>query len=171
MSDGVSTEAAVAGEAAAAAVEEVQSREAVVDMAVSASMTAGEAAELADTATTNAVMAVDTADGASMVAESAMEQTQQVAYLTADMLEGIRAENDAKMREMREYIDSRVPLHPPVEETTTEPEFEEVDANGPSVSDTGRAGESTAEDASESGQAGGSGAGPEKRYGLRHKRR
>jgi hypothetical protein len=173
MDETVSPEATVAGEAAAAAVEEVQSREALADAtlnAVAAAVVAEDTAEQAHAEASQASDVADTAAGiaieASDAAAIAQEQTQQVAYMTADMFESLRAENDQKYREMREYIDSRIPL--PVK-TTGDDGVEEIEAdNGTGrVSDSGDG--SDADGSSE--KSGASGASRQERYGLRHQRR
>jgi hypothetical protein len=166
-----SVEATVAGEAAAAAVEEVQSREAIVESVQETSILAEvaltEAANANDTASmagSEALVANERATQAAVEAEEAQAQTAQVAYMTADMFEALRAENDEKMRQMREYVDSRVPL--PVK--TGDDGVEEISADGTAgVSDSGQS-ESDGDGAPEKQSA------PrprEERYGLRHRRR
>lgn len=183
MSDEMSPEATVAGEAAATAVEELHSREAVVDAATLAAMEASDASATAYEAHSEASQAVTYAETATAMASDAQATAQEAsevaavtAYMTEEAFNAHREETDAMLREMREYIDSRVPLPAPVEET---PAFEEVEADGATArtdvrnsdgSDTGdgeTGGSSSGGEESNSGEA----AGPKARYGLRHKRR
>lgn len=171
MSDSLSVEAAVAGEAAAAAVEEVQSREAVDAAATEAVITADTAIENSTLAVESALSAQSQSDeavrAAAEAAESAAaasEQAATVAYMTEEAFATYNAANDAKLREMREYIDARVPLPTPSQSTV-----EEVDADDrTSVSNPGESG--TSEDTSQ-GEVGSAGGAGEKKRGLRHRTR
>lgn len=128
--DNLSVEASVAGEAAAAAVEEVQSRQETDAAATEAVLTADVAAEAASDAENTAhaaaetsIIAAETASLAEQSAQAAQEQTQAVAYATAEAFEALRAETDEKLRAMRDDISSRIPL------PTPQDTVEEVDAN------------------------------------------
>jgi len=167
----ISVEASVAGEAAAAAVEEVQSREEVAEqasgaamIAMSAEATAVDATDRAAAAQDTAVVATEIAADASDSAAQAQEQTQAVAALTVEMFEAYRAETDEKLRAMRDDISSRIPLPDP------QPAFEEVDADvRTNVSNTGQSG--TGESGSDGTGTGQAGEPPQARRGLRHRSR
>jgi hypothetical protein len=171
MSDtDVSIEATVAGEAAAAAVEEVHAREEVVETANDAFF---ESAIAADTAAMAEGVAADAHETAVIAVESAAiahevaAEAQQTAYLTAEALQSVVDENDAKLRQMREYIDSRIPLPSPEPPAVEEIEAESH-AGSSGVSDNG--GESHSDDAAEKSGAE-AGQPRQERYGLRRGRR
>jgi hypothetical protein len=176
MSDtDVSVEATVAGEAASAAVEEVHAREEVVETAQSAAVealeaviVASEAEQSAQAAESTAAVAVEVAATAQESAEQAQQQTEAVAWATQEAFAAHQSSTDEKLREMREYIDSRVPLPTPEQ---TQPEYTEVEATAHGIgtdvsnSGTGEAG-SSGEESNGAAQGG-----FEKQYGLRHRRK
>lgn len=169
----MSPEATVAGEAAATAVEELHAREDVAESAqeasVAASLAVGEASvavETADTAVGIAAESFETSQEAAATAEAATEAIASVGYATAAALEELDARNEQRMREMREYVDSKIPVGPPV---TEQPEFEEVEVNGGSPISDNRTGSEAEGGDSETGA--GQPEKPTARYGLRHKRK
>lgn len=172
IDDDISIEATVAGEAAAAAVEEVHAREEVIetaDIALSESAVAADTAAMAEgvaaDAHETAVIAVESA----AIAHEAAAEAQQTAYLTAEALQSVVDANDAKLREMREYVDSRIPLPTPEPETPAVEEIEaESHAGSSGVSDSG--GEPHSDDAAEKSGAE-AGQPRQERYGLRRGRR
>ena len=166
-----SPEATVAGEAASAAVEELHAREAVAETAADAYVEAAVAADVAVQAeerATDAVeassVAVEVAVQASEEAQQAQQATEAVAYMSLEAYEAHRVETDEKLREMREYIDSRIPL--PTQEPVNQ--VEEVEVNGGTGNSDSGAGPGTAEGSSSEE---GASQKPSARYGLRHKRR
>jgi hypothetical protein len=168
----VSVEATVAGEAAAAAVEEVHSREEVVETANSAFLESAVAADTAAAAIDTAALAESQAADAAEIAVAATEaaaEAQQAVYLTADMMQSIREESDAKLREMREYIDTRIPLPPNEPETPAVEEIEAESHGGTTgVSDSGG---STSADGSAEKSGAEAGQPRQERYSLRRGRR
>ena len=164
-----SPEAVVASEAAANAVEELHAREEVDQAATEAILTADTAVEVASNAAveaqaanSNAIYATDAAAEATQTAQAALEQNQALAVATADVIEAQESELDRKLREMREYIDSRIPL-PTVEPTT--PEVEEVEVHGTDVSN--NRGQSESASGAKADSAGS--AAEKRRYGLKHR--
>lgn len=165
-----SPEAVVASEAAANAVEELHAREevdqAATEAVVIADVAVGQAQEAAlraEEADSTAAVAVAISENAAENAETAIEQNQALAYATAEAFDAFCAAQDEKMRGMREYIDSRIPL-PTVQPET--PEVEEVEVHGADVSNSGRQSES-----SPSSESNSSGSAAEKqRYGLKHRK-
>lgn len=163
-----SPEAVVASEAAANAVEELHAREevdqAATEAVVIADAAVGQAQEAvlrAEEADSTAAVAVAISENAVENAEAAIEQNQALAYATAEAFDAFCAAQDEKMRGMREYIDSRIPL-PTVKPET--PEVEEVEVNGADVSNSGGQSKSSASAEAASGSA------AEKRYGLKHRK-
>jgi hypothetical protein len=168
MTDEQSPEATVAGEAAAAAVEELHSREEVAETAVTAVIAASDAESTAEVAFTQASAASETAAIAADLAVEAQQsatEAQQAVYLTAEALETIQAQNDAKLREMREYIDSRIPLPVQAAESSDVQEIEVNDGTA-RVSDSG--GESDSGDSAEKSPE--ARAPRQEKYGLRARR-
>jgi hypothetical protein len=170
MADEPSTEAVVAGEAAAAAVEEVQARQEIDAAATEAILTAdvalaaaSEAEQTTAVAIETSVMAIDSATEAQVAAEQAQESVATVAYMTQEAFTAQNAATDEKLREMREYIDSRIPL--PIPEST--PAVEEVEVgHGTAVSDSHGRSESAG-----AGEAGSEAESAQKRYGLKHRKK
>jgi hypothetical protein len=169
MTDEQSPESVVAGEAAAAAVEELKSREATEETAVAAVITASEAQLTAEDAGFAASAAAETAviaaENASE-AQGAAASAQEAAYLTAEALQAHCDDTDAKLREMREYIDSRIPLSTP---TAPDDAVEEIEVNDGTarIQDSGVGdGSDSAEKSADQGES------PrEEKYGLRARRR
>lgn len=169
----MSPEAAAAGEAAATAVEELHAREEIAEAAIDARIDAStavagaqEAAFAAESAQVSAETALDVAESAEASAEAATEAIASVGYATAAALEELDARNEQRMREIREYVDSKIPVGPPV---TEQPEFEEVEVNGGSPISDNRTGSEAEGGDSETGA--GQSEKPTARYGLRHKRK
>lgn len=166
-----SPEAVVASEAAANAVEELHAREEVDQAATEAIITADVAVETsavaveqATVANENAAYAADSANEAREVAEVALQQNQALAEATADVIQEQESEIDRKLREMREYIDSKFSL--PMEQPN---QVEEVEVNGGPGNSDNRTGGDSAE--ANGGSEEGASQKPNQRYGLRHKRR
>lgn len=170
MDSEVSVEATVAGEAAAAAVEEVHAREEIIetaDIAIAESATAAVTAAMAEGVAADAhETAIFAIESASEAHEAAAE-AQQTAYMTVEAMQAISDANDAKLREIREYIDSRIPLPSPEPPAVEEIEAESH-AGSSGVSDSG--GESHSDDAAEKSGAE-AGQPRQERYGLRRGRR
>lgn len=171
MADEPSVEATVAGEAASAAVEEVHAREEVVETAQEAALEAAVATDAAIQAEESAGIAVDVASDAHSAAMQASGEAQQaqeaiasVGYATADAMAAMEERNEQRMREMREYIDSRIPL--PTQQPETN-QVEEVEVSGGTGNSNSGGGAESAEGSSP--EEGASQKSP--RYGLRHKRR
>lgn len=99
MSDEISTEAAVAGEAAAAAVQEVQSRESVSEAAT-------EAVYAATVAEDTAGAALETASEAAMAAGES-RQTSEIAVETAVSAQNLASETHESLSGWTERIESR----------------------------------------------------------------
>jgi hypothetical protein len=173
----ISAEATAAGVAAAAAVEEIQSREALTDEVETAAIDASVALGQADTAVQIAAHAEERTETAVEASQAAIETsavTAEVAYATAAQLEEIAANQariESALGDMRSYIDSRIPA---VSEEPTGPEFEEVEVTNGGIRNSGGA------DGSESGETGSAEAGAESeshgepsqknRRKLRHRR-
>jgi hypothetical protein len=165
----VSAEALAAGTAAAVAVEEIQSREALAAETETAAVEAAVAVDTASAAAESAAYAEAASEAALDAAEANTEltvQTAQIAYATAEELEALRADNEATrnaMREMREYIDTRLPLEP------ESPVVEEVEATD-GISNSGGARSTETGSGEESGgEENGSSEKKQQRRGLKHR--
>lgn len=174
--DGASPEAVAAGTAAAIAVEEIQSREeteqaaetAVIeaDVALTSAAIAEETAQAAEFVSSEAFDAAQTAIGA---AAETRDQVETLAYVTAAQLQELRQEHTDSLRELRDFIDSRIPAAP----AETEPDFTEVEASS-GIRDSGRAGSAGATGNQSSEESDGAETGDSQKsgkYGLRHRRR
>lgn len=99
MSDEISTEAAVAGEAAAAAVQEVQSRESVSEAATEAVIAASVAEDTAGAA-------LETASEAAMAAGES-RQTSEIAVETAISAQNLASETHESVSGLAVSVESR----------------------------------------------------------------
>ena len=169
MSDDVSPEAVVAGEAAAAAVEELHSRQETQQEAATAVVAAEIAAGTAEGAAETSEAALATASVSASVAEEAADTANAagVAVLTLEeQVAEIRAGQEAThaaITDMRDFFNRRFPE---VEEP--QQAFEEVAVNDRTESGNSGGRPSDSAGSEEGGEKDG-GRPPEKRRGLRHR--
>jgi hypothetical protein len=174
----VSAEASVAGEAAAAAVEELHAREAVVDAAETAEVEASIAAGTAEEAREEATAAAETsavAVGAAVEAQQTAEEAAGIGLSAHEQLAGVRQELTeirpmlAEMyQDWRDRKDAES-AEPVVEEVPVNDRAAADNANGGAGKDSNQANDSTQSSASGSASSSGTSTSTGRRNGLRRR--